>query len=162
MQNLQRPIGATNRWRAIRPNKGQDPITPMESKTMSDSTRSRILEVMAMAICGKNCDAPRCSCQTNKTTQRACWEISLRGAEAALTAYESHLSAEGMAVVPVAYTPEMFMAGDQQYDEGYGVPEIWAAMLSASPYGKASMQEDEQARLDGLAPISTDTKDTTK
>ena len=50
-------------------------------------------------------------------------------AKAALTAIE----ASGWKIVPVEYTPGMFVAGDQQYDEGYGVPEIYRAMLSASP-----------------------------
>lgn len=99
--------------------------------------RSKTLEAMARAICGKNCDAPRCSCQTNKTTQRTCWEISLKGAEAALTAYESHIQASGMAVVPVEPTARMILAGATAkplatHMNTLTAAGVWAAMLAAA------------------------------
>ena len=67
----------------------------------------------------------------------------------------AHLSAEGMEVVPVEPTPEMAANGARHLD-GYDVisadltphtaESIYAAMLSASPYGKASMQEASAER----------------
>lgn len=60
---------------------------------MSDSTRSRILEVMARAM-GAPVEGP----EGEKWGEYPPFK---RFADLALTAYESHLEAEGMAVVPV-------------------------------------------------------------
>ena len=115
----------------------------------TDPTRSRILEVMARAM-GAPVEGP----EGEKWGEYPPFK---RFAELALTAYESHLSAEGMAVVPVEPTAEMVDAGWNQ-----GVPsEIWKAMLSASPYGKASMQEasaERAARSEQIPPGKEESK----
>ena len=93
------------------------------------------------------------------------WAAWCQKAKAALTAYESHLEAEGMAVVPVKPTPDMMMAGLQSMTvstnhNGYA-DHIWAAMLSASPYGKASMQEasaERAARSEQIPPGKEESK----
>ncbi len=84
-----------------------------------------LVEIVARAMCAAGCE---------KVHDKPCdmcdgWFAFYDLASVYLTAIES----SGRRIVPVAYTPEMFVAGDQQYDEGYGVREIWAAMLSASP-----------------------------
>ena len=53
--------------------------------------------------------------------------------EAALTAYEAHLAAEGMAVVPVYPTEAMRAAGNREiFDLSSDAVETWTAMLAAS------------------------------
>ena len=56
-------------------------------------------------------------------------EFADRHAAAILTAIE----ASGRRIVPVAYTVEMFQAGDAAFKADGGPSEIWEAMLSASP-----------------------------
>jgi len=123
---------------------------------MSDSTRSRILEVMAEAV-------------------RVSRINDVYDADEIASDILAHLSAKGMAVVPVEPTAAMLDAlhdkvlirADPALRECsiLNDRETYAAMLSASPYGKASMQEDEQdTRGDdaAIAPTTTDTKGKTK
>lgn len=106
---------------------------------MTESDRDKTIEVMARAACKRTCQAER--------RKFKCWCIGWRARtanmEAALTAYESHLRASGMAVVPVAYTPQMFEAGDRVLEDDGGPGEIWQAMLAASPSGKPVVKEKD-------------------
>lgn len=74
---------------------------------------------------------------------------ALAGIDAALLS-PTDARREGMAVVPVEPTPEMMMAGLRSMTvstvhNGYA-DRIWSAMLAASPYGKAPMQEASAER----------------
>jgi hypothetical protein len=129
----------------------------------TDPTRSRILEVMARAM-GAPVEGP----EGEKWGEYPPFK---RFAELALTAYESHLSAEGMAVVPVEPTEAMLAAlhdkvlirADPALRECsiLNDRETYAAMLSASPYGKASMQEasaERAARSEQIPPGKEESK----
>lgn len=66
----------------------------------------------------------------------------------ALTAYESHLQAEGRAVVPVEPTARMIIAGASAKPlanrmNTLTAAGVWFAMLAASPYGKPVVKEKD-------------------
>lgn len=72
---------------------------------MTESSRSKTLEVMARAICASfgddpDSDAPVSAICGPNNEVLPLWRLFEEQAEAALTAYESHLQTEGMAVVP--------------------------------------------------------------
>ena len=103
----------------------------------TDSTRSRILEIMAEAV-------------------RVSRINDVYDADEIASDILAHLSAEGMEVVPVEPTDAMLAAlhdkvlirADPALRECsiLNDRETYAAMLSASPYGKASMQEASAER----------------
>lgn len=123
---------------------------------MTESSRSKTLEVMARAISidlGEDPDALDVLIHDRPGT-RPHWEGYESAAQAALTAYESHLQAEGMAVVPVATLEycEQEMAvwarvlphpqagnSDLRYLQSLAIMR----RLSASPYGKAVVKEKD-------------------
>jgi hypothetical protein len=95
--------------------------------------RSKTLEVMARAI------------------TRFAYRDAYEAAEQALTAYESHLQAEGMAVVPVALVERVIRVWEWNHDEyGDACREYDSAAvairdyLAASPYGKAGKEKDDE------------------
>lgn len=108
--------------------------------TTPDPTRSKDIEVMAEALCfvGKACD-------------RHCPDVDHRPCPDALSSWGedaervlAHLQAEGMAVVPRDATDQMEAAywRAQGMDRG-SCQDTWAAMLAASPYGKAVVKEKD-------------------
>jgi hypothetical protein len=124
----------------------------MESKTMSDLTRSRILEVMAEAWWSSAeglrenqwswaewPETPRMASIMHLGTSKQELRASC---EAALTAYESYLHAKGLAVVPVEPTEAMLAAGANEvvsYSDTSAwadAAEAWAAMLAAAIKGE--------------------------
>lgn len=127
---------------------------------MSDSTRSRVLEVMA-----------RAEASFEEISYAKYRELFKEQAAHILAA----LSAEGMVVVPVEPSEAMLHAGSASYDHPsvyMGGPSeggkrlsarIYRAMLkaAASPYGKASMQEasaERAARSEQIPPGKEESK----
>lgn len=107
--------------------------------TTPDPTRSKAIEVMARQYCADECRSVRVSaCSPCRH-----WDMYKPEANKLLEA----LQAEGMAVVPVEPSGAMVLAGKRSLSfdllevELEHALECWSAMLSASPYGKASMQE---------------------
>lgn len=49
-------------------------------------TNTEMIERVARAICGENCDMPKCSCQPSKSAQIVCANMSIRQARAAIHA----------------------------------------------------------------------------
>lgn len=45
-----------------------------------------VVETLARAICGKNCDMPKCSCQPDDASRKACRRMSMDAAERAIAA----------------------------------------------------------------------------
>lgn len=111
--------------------------------------RSKTLEAMARAICDADPLAPESDAPIYIGVKSAkAWEARVPMADAALTAYESHLQAEGMAVVPVALVERVIRVWEWNHDEyGDACREYDSAAvairdyLAASPYGKAVVQE---------------------
>lgn len=112
---------------------------------MSDPTRSKIIEVMAEGIRLSRVD-------------------DVYDADEIASDILAHLSAEGMAVVPVEPSEAMIEAGRRELfaDLKLGdALDAWRAMLSASPYGKASMQEasaKREARSEQIPPGKEESK----
>jgi len=119
---------------------------------MSDSTRSKVLEVMAEAV-------------------RVSRINDVYDADEIASDILAHLSAKGMAVVPVEPTAAMLDAlhdkvlirADPALRECsiLNDRETYAAMLSASPYGKAPMQEasaEREARSEQIPPGKEESK----
>lgn len=113
--------------------------SPRDEKAVTDN--NRLIEAIARAICGRNCDMPKCTCQPDANSRRGCRELSMDHARNALAAIASH----GLAVVPREPTEEMREAGQavilaywrssDGFDED-GITdehEVWSAMLDASP-----------------------------
>lgn len=80
--------------------------------------------------------------------ENSAWDTITKIADLALTAYESHLQASGMAVVPVEPSEAMHDAARDWSRAKYGKPigidaskGCWAAMLSASPSFNPVVQE---------------------
>ncbi len=134
---------------------------------MSDSTRSICLECGAWGPVNEY--HPFAYCMLVK----AIGQESARANIDDVVAYgrkleRAHLSAEGMAVVPVEPTEKM-LASAAFCDRGSGrrrtITDIltaeYKAMLSASPYGKASMQEasaERAARSEQIPPGKEESK----
>ena len=117
---------------------------------MSDSTRSRILEVMARGICNAHRTWPGRSAERQREIVEAAWPSHTAEAQAALIAYESHLQAEGMAVVPECekLVEAAYRLGVREALQRGPIAErfcctIERARLAASPYGKAVVKEKD-------------------
>ena len=116
---------------------------------MTESSRSKTIEVMARAMQEKPTSWVTPTpwgmlCETVRVEWR-------KKAEAALTAYESHLQAEGMAVVPVIPTEEMLDAYWDQTGESremrarthVSMRRYYAAMLAVAPLANPRRENDK-------------------
>jgi hypothetical protein len=98
----------------------------------------RALEAGARALCveqfGNEVIHGDARCCQLGGTDGCCVESLMDQAAAVITAYESHLAAEGFVVVPAIPTQAMMRAA--QSTNNNHTPDKWAAMLSAATTGE--------------------------